>query len=109
MELGERVAALEESNKSAHHRIGEVREQTTAIHQLASSVEHMAGEIRSLSKSMDERSKQMDERLNKQDDRLDEYDERLDQLVRTPGEQAIKAAKSLAYLVAAALIGYYIK
>lgn len=109
MELGERVAALEESNKSAHYRIGEIREQTNAIQQLASAVEHMAGEIKQLSKAMDERSKQMELRLDRQDDRLNKQDERLDKLDRTPGEQVMKALKSLAYLLAAALIGYFIK
>lgn len=67
----ERIVIVEQSTKSAHHRLDSQEEQTKAIIKMSSSIEYMA--------------KQVEDMVNI----LKEHDGRLDKLERAPGDTMI--------------------
>lgn len=67
----ERMVVVEQSTKSAHHRLDSMKEQTNAIIRMSTSVEYMA--------------KQVEDMLGI----LKEHDGRLDKLEKSPGDTMI--------------------
>ena len=67
----ERIIIVEQSTKSAHHRLDSQEEQTKAIIKMSTSIEYMA--------------KQVEDMVNI----LKEHDGRLDKLERAPGDTMI--------------------
>ena len=70
-DLREKVAVIDQSCRSAHHRVDSIHEQTQAIVKMSSSVEYMA--------------KQVEETLKI----LKEHDGRINRLEHAPGEQVL--------------------
>ncbi len=65
----ERVVVVEQSSKSAHHRLDSQEEQTKAIIKMATNIEYMARQIEDMLYL------------------LKQHDDRLDKLERAPGEE----------------------
>jgi uncharacterized protein (DUF3084 family) len=70
-DMKERITRIEQSNKSAHHRLDNMEDQTKAIVKMSSSIEYMA--------------KQVEEMLIL----YKEHDGRLDKLEQAPGTALI--------------------
>lgn len=74
-EIRERVVAIDQSSKSAHHRLDSQAEQTKAIARMGMAVEHMA------------------EQVKEAVELLKDHDMRLDKLERAPGDLLIGWSK----------------
>lgn len=70
-EIRERITIVEQSSKSAHHRLDSQDEQTKAIIKMSSSVEYMARQVEDMVGI------------------LKEHDGRLDRLEKAPGDTMI--------------------
>ena len=94
-ELRERVAAVESSTKSAHHRLDNMEKLTEAILTLT-------GEVREI--SMD--TKSILGRMEKQELRAEQHQERIDKLEDAPGMIAVKGWMFVGGVVVTALLGF---
>ncbi len=89
LELGdikERIVAVEQAAKSAHHRLDAMEEQTKAVIRLAMSVENMS------------------EKVEKVLNLYEEHDTRLLNLEKLPGDSALKTWHWLMVTVGSAII-----
>jgi len=94
-ELRERVANVESSTKSAHHRLDNMEKLTDAILTLT-------GEVREI--SMD--TKSILDRMEKQEQRAEQHSQRIDKLEDAPGMIAVKGWMFVGGVVVTALLGF---
>jgi len=86
-DLKERIVAVEQSSKSAHHRLDSMEEQTKAVIRLAMSVENMSEKVEKVLKL------------------YDEHDTRLLDLEKKPGESALHTRQWIMVTVGSAAVG----
>ena len=94
-ELRERVATVESSTKSAHHRMDNMEKLTEAILTLT-------GEVKEI--SMD--TKSILDRMEKQEQRAELHAQRIDKLEDAPGMIAVKGWMFVGGVVVTALLGF---
>ena len=94
-DLRERVVSVEESTKSAHHRLTSQEEQTKAIYELAY-------EVKAFGKQQEQIIKQQGEMLSL----MKEHDGRLDKLERAPGDSLLSYWKILVGALVTGVAGY---
>lgn len=90
IELGaikERIVAIEQSTRSAHHRIDGIEGNTEAIIRMSVSIENMTEEIKRLIPI------------------LDDHDKRIDDIERGPGDSAVKWWQLIAATFVTGLLG----
>ena len=96
-EIRERVATVESSSKSAHHRLDSTEKLTDAIVTLA-------GEVKDVSKD----TKAILERMEKQELRTEKHDERIERLEDAPGMIAIKGWLFVGGFIGTAVLSFLI-
>jgi uncharacterized protein YceH (UPF0502 family) len=94
-DMQERVAIVEQSSKSSHHRLDNLEDQTKAIIRVSVSVESMAGKITEMV------------------DMYKNHDDRIDKLEREPGDRVLRYWQAfvgaLVTGAAGVLIGTFLK
>lgn len=91
----ERIVKVEESSKSAHHRLREQGDQVKAIYEMSSSIRVMSEQVKEaidILKDHDERLFALEIKPNEHVTPavIEKIDQRLDALERKPGEQILK-------------------
>lgn len=100
----ERIVKAEESNKSAHHRIDQMAEQTEAVTRLAVSVEHVVNQNKEILIEMKKQRDETTELKLKIAEGVDEktvekITDRLDVLEKKDGKKAEKLLTQIKWLL----------
>lgn len=100
----ERLVTVEQSSKSAHHRVDAMAEQTEAVIRLAVSVEHIANQNQEILKEMKVQRDEINELKYKPTEHIDEevietITDRLDVLEKKDGKNAEKLLSQIKWLL----------
>lgn len=119
MDYVQRLAAVEESAKSAHKRLDEMSELSKSVRDLAASTKVMAAELSHIKEDAKTRDERISEELQSIKDTADERDQtvnkKLDDIQADVNEQKLKPAKrwetvvsQIIQLLVAGAVGYFI-
>ena len=87
------ISALQESGKSAHKRIGEMSQLTTAVHELAKSNAAVAMEVKSLATKLDKTIERIERGQQTQGERIGRMEASIQQIERNEREISSLADK----------------
>jgi len=85
------IAAVSESVKSAHHRIGEMKELTKSVHELAQSNTAIATEVKLLAQKFDKSIERIESGQKSQGERIGNIERSLQQIERNEKDIAKNA------------------
>ena len=97
IEHTKQIAALAESTKSAHHRIGEMADLTSSIHKLAANMENLTLEVKRLAERLENGLREQGKRIGETEtailkmSNMEKYvtkaNERLDKIEKAPADK----------------------
>ena len=96
-EIRERVTAVEQSSKSAHHRLDSMEKLTEAIAELANGLRDLSKDTRTIL-----------DRMEKHDELFGWYGGRIDKIEKRPGVIAVKSWIFVGTMFATAIIAFII-